>query len=56
MCAAKNWDVADAIRDQLRDMGLVIEDTAAGTRIKQPVGTSAYWLRDELPEDALPSP
>ena len=32
--AAKNWDVADAIRDQLRDMGLVIEDTAAGSRIK----------------------
>lgn len=32
--AAKNWDVADAIRDQLRDMGLMIEDTAAGSRIK----------------------
>ena len=25
---------ADAIRDQLRDMGLAIEDTAAGSRIK----------------------
>ena len=32
--AAKNWELADAIRDQLKDMGLVIEDTAAGTRIK----------------------
>ena len=32
--AVKNWDMADAIRDQLRDMGLVIEDTAAGSRIK----------------------
>ncbi len=32
--AAKNWELADAIRDQLRDMGLIIEDTAAGSRIK----------------------
>ena len=32
--AAKNWDLADAIRDQLRDLGLVIEDTAAGSRLK----------------------
>ncbi|OUP11044.1 cysteine--tRNA ligase [Collinsella sp. An2] len=32
--AAKNWELADAIRDQLRDMGLVIEDTAAGSRLK----------------------
>ena len=32
--AAKDWARADAIRDQLRDMGLVMEDTAAGTRIK----------------------
>ena len=32
--AAKDWARADAIRDQLRDMGLVIEDTAAGQRIK----------------------
>lgn len=31
--AAKDWDTADAIRDQLRDMGLAIEDTAAGSRI-----------------------
>ena len=31
---AKNWDLADAIRDQLKDLGLTIEDTAAGTRIK----------------------
>ena len=33
--AAKNWELADAIRDQLRDMGLVIEDTAAGSRLKR---------------------
>ena len=33
--AAKDWATADAIRDQLRDMGLAIEDTAAGTRIKR---------------------
>ena len=32
--AAKDWGTADAIRDQLRDMGLMIEDTAAGSRIK----------------------
>ena len=32
--AAKNWDLADAIRDQLKDLGLAIEDTAAGSRIK----------------------
>ena len=32
--AAKNWNLADAIRDQLKDLGLTIEDTAAGTRIK----------------------
>ena len=32
--AAKDWPRADAIRDQLKDMGLVIEDTAAGSRIK----------------------
>lgn len=32
--AAKNWGLADAIRDQLKNLGLVIEDTAAGTRIK----------------------
>ncbi len=32
--AAKDWATADAIRDQLRDMGLMIEDTAAGSRIK----------------------
>lgn len=28
--AAKDWATADAVRDQLRDMGLMIEDTAAG--------------------------
>lgn len=33
--AAKNWELADAIRDQLRDMGLVIEDTVAGSRLKR---------------------
>ncbi len=33
--AAKDWGRADAIRDQLRDMGLVVEDTAAGSRIKR---------------------
>ena len=33
LCAA-HWDLADAIRDQLKDLGLTIEDTAAGTRIK----------------------
>lgn len=31
--AAKDWGTADAIRDQLRDMGLAIEDTASGSRI-----------------------
>ena len=33
--AAKDWARADAIRDQLRDLDLVIEDTAAGSRIKR---------------------
>ena len=33
--AAKDWGTADAIRDRLRDLGLAIEDTAAGSRIKQ---------------------
>ncbi len=32
--AAKNWAVADAIRDGIAVLGLVVEDTAAGTRIK----------------------
>ena len=32
--AAKNWKLADAIRDQLKDLGLVVEDTAAGSRLK----------------------
>lgn len=32
--AAKNWAVADAIRDGIAALGLVVEDTAAGTRIK----------------------
>lgn len=30
----KKWDVADAIRDGIAELGLVVEDTAAGTRIK----------------------
>lgn len=33
--AAKDWPLADAIRDQLADLGLVIEDTAAGSRLKR---------------------
>ena len=32
--AAKDWGVADAIRDRLKELDLVIEDTAAGSRIK----------------------
>lgn len=32
--AAKNWAVADAIRDGIAALGLVVEDTAAGTRVK----------------------
>ena len=31
--AARDWARADAIRDQLRDMGVVIEDTSAGSRL-----------------------
>ena len=38
--AAKNWAVADAIRDGIAALGLVVEDTAAGTRIK-PAGKEA---------------
>ncbi|MEE8682518.1 MAG: DALR domain-containing protein, partial [Olsenella sp.] len=30
---AKNWAVADAIRDGITSLGLVLEDTAAGTRL-----------------------
>ena len=33
--AAKNWAVADAVRDRLGALGLQIEDTAAGSRIKR---------------------
>ena len=29
----KNWATADAIRDGISALGLVVEDTAAGTRI-----------------------
>ena len=32
--AAKTWAVADTIRDGIAALGLVVEDTAAGTRIK----------------------
>lgn len=32
--AAKDWAVADAIRDALGELGLVVEDTAAGARVK----------------------
>ncbi len=32
--AAKDWPRADAIRDRLAALGLVVEDTASGTRIK----------------------
>lgn len=31
--AAKDWGTADAIRDGIAGLGLVIEDTAAGTRV-----------------------
>ena len=33
--AAKDWARADAIRDRLTGLGLVVEDTAAGARIKR---------------------
>lgn len=33
--AAKDWARADAIRDGLKELDLVIEDTAAGSRIKR---------------------
>jgi cysteinyl-tRNA synthetase len=29
---AKNWKEADAIRNQLKEMGIVLEDTAQGIR------------------------
>jgi cysteinyl-tRNA synthetase len=32
MKAAKKYDVADAIRDRLKDGGILIEDTKEGTR------------------------
>ncbi len=32
--AAKDWGTADAIRDRLGELGLAIEDTSAGTRLK----------------------
>ena len=33
--ANKDWGTADAIRDGIAALGLVIEDTAAGTRVKR---------------------
>ena len=32
--ANKNWAVADAIRNAIGELGLAIEDTAAGARLK----------------------
>jgi len=32
--AAKNWAVADAIRDGIAALGLSVEDTAAGARLR----------------------
>ena len=31
--AKKNWSLADAIRDALAELGLIVEDTAAGPRL-----------------------
>ncbi|MEY8678518.1 cysteine--tRNA ligase [Granulimonas faecalis] len=36
--AAKDWARADAIRDAVSDLGLVVEDTQAGTRITRQEG------------------
>ena len=33
--AAKDWGVADAIRDGIAGLGLVLEDTPAGTRLRR---------------------
>ena len=33
--AAKDWGVADAIRDELASLGLAIEDTAQGARVRR---------------------
>ncbi len=33
--AAKNWGVADAIRDGIGNLGLMVEDTAAGARLRR---------------------
>lgn len=32
--AQKNWGIADAIRDGIADLGLVVEDTSAGARLR----------------------
>jgi cysteinyl-tRNA synthetase len=31
--ASKNWDAADAVRDGLADIGIVVEDTSQGARV-----------------------
>jgi len=31
--ASRNWDMADAIRDGLTNLGFIVEDTAQGARI-----------------------
>ena len=33
--AAKEWARADAIRDELQDMGYVVEDGPAGTQVRR---------------------
>jgi cysteinyl-tRNA synthetase len=33
--AAKDWGTADAIRDGIAALGLVVEDTAAGARLRR---------------------
>ena len=33
--AAKNWGRADEIRDELKEKGIVIEDSSTGTRWKR---------------------
>jgi len=33
--AERNWALADKIRDQLRDMGIILEDTPSGVRWKR---------------------
>jgi cysteinyl-tRNA synthetase len=33
--AAKDWATADAMRDQLKELGWVVEDSADGFRVKR---------------------